>query len=282
MFDLQGHRGARGLFPENTLEGFRAAEALGVRAVELDVGVTRDGAVVVHHDLRLNPDVARDDAGRWVRAPGPLIRDLTFDELSGYDVGRLRPGSPTAARFPRQRAQDGCRVPLLADVLTALPRLRVTVEMKLSPDERAETASPEEMADRTFDVAARAQALDRVVFQSFDWRAPRWLRLRQPHLAYAWLTRPETVSRAPAWWDRPVPASVLEAVAAEGGGTWTPEWTSVGAADIATAHALGLRVVPWTVNDPADMARLRAWGADGLISDDPDRYPAEGYGPGVL
>lgn len=271
MFDLQGHRGARGLFPENTVEGFRATRALGVPAVELDVGVTRDGAVVVHHDPRLNADIARDESGRWVEEPGPLLCELTLAELREFDVGRLRPGSPTARRFPRQQAQDGARIPLLADVLATVPELRVTIEMKLLPDQPGWTVSPEDMAERTFDVARQAGALDRVTFQSFDWRAPRWLRRSHPDLAYAWLTRPETVANAPLWWDRPVPDSVPEAVAAEGGGTWTPAWDSIAAAEVAAAHALGLRVVPWTVNEPADMARLRAWGVDGLISDYPDR-----------
>lgn len=273
MFDLQGHRGARGLFPENTVEGFRATRALGVLAVELDVGVTRDGAVVVHHDPRLNPDIARDASGRWVEAPGPLLREITLAELRPYDVGRLRPGSPTAQRFPRQQPRDGARIPLLADMLALTPELRVTIEMKLLPDRRSWTVPPEDMAERTFDVAKRAGALGRVAFQSFDWRAPRWLRRSHPDLAFAWLTRPETVADAPLWWDRPTPGSVPEAVAAEGGGTWTPEWDSIGAAEIASAHALGLRVVPWTVNDAADMARLRGWGVDGLISDFPDRLP---------
>jgi glycerophosphoryl diester phosphodiesterase len=276
MFDLQGHRGARGLFPENTIEGFRATRALGVLAVELDVGVTRDGAVVVHHDPRLNADIARDKAGRWVEAPGPPLRDLTLAELREYDVGRLRPGSPTARRFPRQQARDGARIPLLADVLALVPALRVTIEMKVLADRPDWTVSPEEMAERTLAVVKQAEALDRVTVQSFDWRAPRWLRRTRPELAFAWLTRPETVAKAPLWWDRPVPASVPEAVAAEGGGTWTPEWTSIGVADIAAAHDLGLHVVPWTVNEPADMARLRAWGADGLISDFPDRLVQQG------
>ena len=76
-----GHRGARGLFPENTIEGFRAAHALGVRWFELDVGMTADGAVVVSHDLALNPAITRDAAGRWIDAPGPPIHGLTLAAL---------------------------------------------------------------------------------------------------------------------------------------------------------------------------------------------------------
>src|SRR6188472_133371 len=84
-FDLQGHRGARGLAPENTLPAFAAALTLGVSTLEMDVGITKDGVVVVHHDRRLNPDVARGPEGQWVEKPTPTIHSLTFAELERYD-----------------------------------------------------------------------------------------------------------------------------------------------------------------------------------------------------
>ena len=110
-FGLQGHRGARGLFPENTLEGFQAAFALGVESFELDVGVTADNVVVVTHDLALNPDITRDAGGNWLVGTGPAVRDLTWDALRQYDVGRIRPGSRYAGLYPCQRACDGARIP---------------------------------------------------------------------------------------------------------------------------------------------------------------------------
>jgi glycerophosphoryl diester phosphodiesterase len=99
-FDLQGHRGARGLAPENTLAGFARALSLGVTTLELDTGVTADGIVVVTHDPELNPDLTRDARGRFLDAPGPPIAQLTYEQLRAYDVGRLRPGAAYAARFP--------------------------------------------------------------------------------------------------------------------------------------------------------------------------------------
>src|SRR3954452_24727585 len=89
QIDIRGHRGARGLFPENTLEGFLAAAALGVTAFELDVGMTADGVVVVSHDLALNPDLTRDATGAWLDGKGPLIQSLIYKQLQSYDVGRL-------------------------------------------------------------------------------------------------------------------------------------------------------------------------------------------------
>ena len=94
--DLHGHRGARGLFPENTLVGFAGALAIGVDALELDVAVTADDVVVVTHDPRLNPDITRTRNGAWLAAPGAAIRSLRAAELAGYDVGRIRPDSAYA------------------------------------------------------------------------------------------------------------------------------------------------------------------------------------------
>lgn len=109
-FDLQGHRGARGLAPENTLVAFARALSLGVTTLELDTVVTRDGVVVVSHDAALNPDLTRGPDGRWLEAPGPLILTLTRAELLRYDVGRTRPDCPPCAS-PSRSAWTGraCR-----------------------------------------------------------------------------------------------------------------------------------------------------------------------------
>src|SRR4051812_15429583 len=109
-FDVQGHRGARGLAPENTLAAFRAALALGVDTIETDLAVTRDNVVVISHNPRLNADVTRDAEGHFLLTEGSRIRDLTLGELQRYDGGRLNPGSDYARQFPRQRASDGERV----------------------------------------------------------------------------------------------------------------------------------------------------------------------------
>lgn len=92
-FDIQGHRGARGLMPENTLAGFAHALAIGVTTLELDCAITKDNVVVVSHDPLLNPDITRGPDGEWLAQPGPPIRHLTYDELQRYDVGRIKPGS---------------------------------------------------------------------------------------------------------------------------------------------------------------------------------------------
>ncbi len=114
-FDLQGHRGARGLYPENTLPGFEAALELGVTTLEMDLAVTRDGVVVVHHDRRLDPLRTRGPDGAWLGAPTPAIAELSHAELAAYDIGRARPGGKGAKRFPGQKGLDGVAIPTLGE-----------------------------------------------------------------------------------------------------------------------------------------------------------------------
>src|SRR5688572_10569032 len=147
-FDAQGHRGARGLLPENTLPAFQRALELGVTTLELDCGLTKDGVVVVSHDPLLNPDFTQDAQGRWLEGVGPAIRDFDMAELQRYDVGRLRPGTAYAKRFPTQQPIDGTPIPRLADVFALVRRVgddtvRFNIETKLSPLKPDETAAPD-------------------------------------------------------------------------------------------------------------------------------------------
>jgi glycerophosphoryl diester phosphodiesterase len=272
MIKLIGHRGARGLFPENTLEGFAGAISLGVDAIELDVGLTRDGVPVVCHDPALNPHLVRGPDGNWLHTPIPL-RDLTSTELQRYDVGRARPGGLIALRFPQQARWDGIRVPRLEDALRAVP-CPVIVELKTLADRPEATAPPEQMAEAVLAAVDAANAATRVTIESFDWRGPRHIRRLRPAIKLAWLTRPETEWNARLWWDGPHPddygGSIARAVAAEGGGAWAPEHGDLTAAAVAEAQGLGLLVLPWTVNRPARMLELVGWGIDGFITDRPD------------
>ena len=274
--ELQGHRGARGLFPENTLEGFAATLALGVDAIELDVALTADGIPVVTHDSRLNPDLTRGPDGAWLAGPGPPILSLRLAELAAYDVGRLRPGSRTARQHPAQTPHDGARIPTLASVFALAGSVIVDAEIKTQPDQPGLTAPAAELADAVLAAAAQANALGRLVVRSFDWRGLRHLRRTRPELPLVWLTSAHTVAHAALWWDNAAHAgSVPACIAAEyagqpAGAGWAPEHAGLTQAAIAEAQAHGLRVLPWTVNDPADMARLIAWGVDGLCTDRPD------------
>lgn len=273
-----GHRGARGLFPENTREGFDAAAVrLGVTCFELDVASTRDGIAVVHHDPALNPDTARGSDGTWIdpTEERPLLRHLLLAELQGYDVGRLRPGSPTAAQFPDQQPWDGARVPLLRDVLAGGgAACEWFVEIKTFPDQPHLTLPIDELTALAVGAADDAGATSRCTFLGFDWRALRWLRSRRADVRLAWSTRPETLAQAPLWLDLERPVTVEEVptlIADEGGGSWAPHHAALTPALVEASRKRGVAPVPWTVNDAGRMRDLLAFGVEALITDYPDR-----------
>jgi glycerophosphoryl diester phosphodiesterase len=172
-FDLQGHRGARGLAPENTLEGFAAALEIGVSTLELDVRLTRDGVPVVIHDSRPNPEFTRID-GAYVDAEAPAIASLTLDEVRRFDVGRAKPGSRYARQFPDQVPHDGAKIPTLAGVFSLARRSSVRFNVETKVDGGSDTQAPDADADvvvrAIIDAARRAGVLDRITIQSFDWR----------------------------------------------------------------------------------------------------------------
>lgn len=277
-FELHGHRGARGLFPENTIPGFRGALALGVTAIEMDVALTADGVVVLSHDPILDPALTRDPEGCWLEPPGPMLRDLDAATVARFDVGRVRPGTAQAAAFPEQLGLDHVRLPRLDEVAALEPRAMLAIELKTFPDHPDRTVSPEAMADAVLAVLDAAGAVGRARIISFDWRGLRYLRRIRPSLSLGYLSDAETVAAARLWWDGSSPedfgGSVPRAVAAEGGAVWGPDHATLTRAQVEEAATLGLLVNPWTVNEAADMARLIDWGVGALTTDYPDRARA--------
>ncbi|MDB5856687.1 MAG: glycerophosphoryl diester phosphodiesterase [Ramlibacter sp.] len=281
-FDLQGHRGSRGLAPENTLPAFERALALGVNTLELDVALTADGVLVVSHDPYLNPTIARDPGGQWLPGTrGPLIKSLTLAQLRGYDVGRIRPGTSYATTFASQEARDGARVPTLAEVFELAQArradVRFNIETKVFPNRPEDTVAPEVLTQALLAVVQQAGMQSRVSIQSFDWRTLQLVQKLAPAIPTVYLTSQTASSdntADPAWTAGLKLAdhgSVPRMVKAAGGAAWSPNAPAVTEALVKEAHALGLQVIPWTVNSPADMDRLIAWGVDGLITDYPDR-----------
>jgi glycerophosphoryl diester phosphodiesterase len=277
-FELHGHRGARGLWPENTLPGFTGALALGVDAIEMDVALTADAVVILSHDATLDPALTRGPDGSWIEPLGMWLGDLDYLTLSRFDVGRMRPGTAQAAAFPQQRALDGVSLPRLDEVVRLNPQVMLAIELKTFPDRPGLTVTPEAMADAVLAVLDRAGAAARARIISFDWRGLRYLRRNRPEIGLGYLTDAETVAAARLWWDGPSPedfgGSVARAVAAEGGTVWGPDCAKLTQAEVAEAVSLGLLVNPWTVNEPDDMARLIGWGVGALTTDYPDRARA--------
>lgn len=287
-FDLQGHRGARGLAPENTLAAFSKALEVGVTTLELDVGITKDGVVVVSHDRYLNPDVARDAQGQHLSERGPVIASLTFAELQRYDVGRLKPGSNYSRSFPQQQAVDGERVPALKALFDLVLRrgagdVRFNIETKISPAVPEDTLAPEPFVRALIAEIRNAGLTRRATIQSFDWRTLLIAQKEAPEIVTVYLTSQQGAGDtvlvgkpgASIWLAGfdvdDYGGSVPKTVKAAGGTVWSPNFKDVTEPLVREAQSLGLKVVPWTVNDEADWSRLLDWKVDGIITDYPDR-----------
>lgn len=289
-FDLEGHRGARGLAPENTLAAFQRALAIGVTTIETDLGVTKDGVLVVSHDPYLNPDLVRKADGTWLPTRGPAIRTLTFEQLQSYDIGRFNPSSQYAAGFPAQQGSDGERFVALAQLIALVKasgkRVRLNIETKITPGAEHETIAPEAFAQLVVAAVRGSGMAEDITVQSFDWRTLREIKRSDPTIATSCLTMEsptnDTVMRAsgtPSPWFAGLDlaaygGSLPKLVKAAGCTTWSMFWRNVTPEAIAEAHALQLLVLPWTVNDPVEMRRLIELGVDGIITDYPDRLRA--------
>ena len=286
-FDLEGHRGARGLAPENTLAAFKQALSIGVTTIETDLAVTRDDVLVISHDPFLNPDLVRGPDGQWLTEKGPAIRTLTLSEVKRYDIGRLNPGSRYATQFPAQKSVDGERFPTLLELIdlvkTSGKPVRLNIETKITPLDPGQTVDAVTFA-RLVITAVRASGMaDRITVQSFDWRTLVEVNKRAPEIPTACLTiETENNDNVKASADGPSPwtagldvrryeGSVPRLAHAAGCAIWSPLARNATSARIAESHALGLKVLPWTVNDPGEMARLIDAGVDGIITDYPDR-----------
>lgn len=285
-FDLVGHRGARGLAPENTLPAFATAMSIGVTALELDTAITKDGVVVISHNQALNPDVTRDKTGKWLESPGPLIKTLTFEELQQYDVGRLKPNTKYAREFPEQKAMDGIRIPRLADLFALVKkanneRVQLYVEIKQSPLRPEETLDPEISTHKVIELIQKKGMEGRVSILCFDWSVLQivqkiasgiptiYLSVQQRNMDTIYEYRREDSPWVGKFQTR-YHGSVPKMVKAAGGKVWSPYFEDLNKAKLKEAHELGIKVAVWTVNEPAQVKKMIDLGVDGITTDRPD------------
>ena len=286
--EVQGHRGARGLWPENSLRAFAAALSIGVDVLELDVVLTKDGQLAVSHNPAPNPIITRDADGKWIGTDGPAFKDLTYAEIARFDVGKIKPGSRYAGRLGEQMSVKGTRIPLLKDVFDLAKRagnetVRFNIETKISPLPKDRSADPDAIVNALLAEISAAGLTDRVIIQSFDWRSLQITQKMAPSIPTAYLTAERK------WFDnlqigkkgRPLwtagfdindfggsPAKLIKRA---GGRIWSPYFRDLTPARLAEAHELGLRVVVWTVNNRTKMSELIKQGVDGIITDYPNR-----------
>lgn len=278
VIQVQGHRGARGLVSESTLEGFLLAAQLGCAAVELDAVTTADGKIVVWHDHVLEETK--------VRGPGLVgrrIEDCTWEELSAADIGSMPDHD-----HPHQRLVPGARLLTLRDLLVtvgaAAPALRFIVELKVDATRAGAAAYRERLLAGVLTDVDAAGVRARAVLHSFDWHVLQLAREVAPDLQRSALATPGDTFRSGSPWlphrlfER-VDGDLVAAAADVGaqvvcpfhGGAPTASYDVVDAGFVGRAHDQGITVVPWTVNDPNEVLALARCEVDGIITDYPDR-----------
>ncbi|MGI9318355.1 MAG: glycerophosphodiester phosphodiesterase family protein [bacterium] len=284
---IHGHRGARGRYPENTLESVQFAIGSGADGAEVDLCVSQDDIVVVHHDLALSPDIAIAPDNHRIVAPIPL-RSLTYREIERFDVGSIRPGSDYAARFPEQRAVPGSTVPTLEQFITLILEhapddFVFNLELKGDPYHPELIPSPRHYVSLVLDIVDRFPIAHRTFIQSFDWRLIKLVQRRSPGLLTGLLTDLQSpghphvpkVGHTDPWTDgwslEDVDGSMPRMVASAGSPVWSSHHLDLSAELVQEAHDLGLKVYTYTVNQVEEMEKLLTWGVDVITTDFPDK-----------
>lgn len=279
-----GHRGARGIMPENTIEGFAFTLDCGVTLLEFDVSVTRDGVPVITHNNHLTKSIVRDKDGNWLRGIEPKVSDLDWTDLAQLDVGGLDGLSEYGQRFPDQAFLYNARIPRLHDLCALISTpdhqdVHLMLELKSDPEKL------EDAKGRAADVAAVVavvrdmQLTDRTIMHSFDWGLLAECKRLAPEMPTSFLTKlPNNSSDAGE--DQATNASpdltaanvcIPDLVAQTGGRLWCPHYLDVTEETVARAQQLGLGVAVWTVNEPKDIDRMIALNVDAIVSDYPGR-----------
>ncbi len=253
--DVQGHRGCRGLRPENTLPAFEKALKLGVTTLEMDIQTTSDRVLVVTHDQQLNAKHCVSATGD--RVPRDPFKDLRFEQLAQIDCGS-RPSS----KFPEQKPVPGAGIPRLEQVFD-LARdadypVQLSIEIKMQ--KRKHGIPIDEVARLLVDLVRRYGFETRTIVQSFDAEALNAVKELAPEL------RRSVLVRSRSNYDRLLRET--------GSPILSPRYDRLKRKDVTRFQEQGIHVIPWTVNKPDDIRRMIAWGVDGIIPDYPDRVLA--------
>ncbi|MDL4773693.1 MULTISPECIES: glycerophosphodiester phosphodiesterase family protein [Thermomonosporaceae] len=275
--ELHGHRGARGLRPENTLPGFAHALELGVDAIELDAGLTADGVVVLNHDQVLSPVNLADTGPVRPGDPaypyvGRAVRELTLEQLRTVDAGIRRPATAGDPFVFTQLPVPGTPVPTLDEacaLIGAADGVRLAVELKTDPDwPDAEVAR---FTAAVADVLAARGLTRRSRLLAFDWRVLVEARRYDPAFGRVALIERKTLVPGTRWLAGRGPGDPVGSALEIGATALSPEHRLVTPELVAAADRLSLPVAVWTVNEPAEMARFIGYGVDAIVTDHPDR-----------
>ncbi len=272
-FDLQGHRGARGLYPENTIPAFICALDSGVTTVELDVVITKDHQVVVSHEPWMSSSICLQPDGSEISVTDEKL--LNIFEMDYEEVRRFDCGSIGNEDFPGQ-VRMWVPKPLLRDVIAAVEHhikslssyeVDYNIEIKTSPSgDNKFHPTPEVFSDLVYNLVDQYLPLERVVIQSFDFRVLKYWHTKYPEVRLsALIQNTRTVDNN------------LRALGFHPS-IYSPYHKLLTKEAVDHLKGLGIRVIPWTVNEVSDMKKLVEWKVSGFITDYPNRAAALGLG----
>jgi len=272
-FDLQGHRGARGLKPENTIPSFITALNYGVTTLEMDVVITKDNHLILSHEPWMSAEICLKPDSTAIEAKEEKtfnIYQLQYSDILLFDCGSK--GNP---RFSEQERATAHK-PLLRDVIIAVEdhiksysRYEVDYNIEIKSTKTGDNKfhpSPEEYSDLVYQLIDQYLPWERVVIQSFDFRVLKYWNKKYPHVRLAALV--ENVKSA-------------EVNLKELGfrpSVYSPYFVLLKKQTVEELHQKKIRVIPWTVNEKEDMKQLKSWGVDGIITDYPNRAAEMGLG----
>jgi len=295
VFDLEAHRGGRDVSPENTLYSYAYAIELGATSIECDMQLTKDGQIVMSHNPILNSDITRDENGNYIENNKYDIRLMTVDELKKFDVGVMDPncGEYYDLHGKTQFTYDA-KIPTLEELMQLIQsygdkNIVLNIETKSYPDPASagykNNADPKKFVEVFNNIVKKYDMEDRVVLQSFDWQTLIEMKKLNPNISTSalWQEQPswgrdsESLRRyekkKSPWLGgldiKDYQGNPVKAAHAIGADIISPYYTEISKQDVDEAHSLGMKVVPWTVNNEKDMNMLLDMGVDGIISDKP-------------
>lgn len=295
VFDLEAHREGRDVRPENTLYSYAYAIELGATSIECDMQLTKDGQIVMSHNPILNSDITRDENGNYIENNKYDIRLMTVDELKKFDVGVMDPncGEYYDLHGKTQFTYDA-KIPTLEELMQLIQsygdkNIVLNIETKSYPDPASagykNNADPKKFVEVFNNIVKKYDMEDRVVLQSFDWQTLIEMKNLNPNISTSalWQEQPswrrdsESLRRyekkKSPWLGgldiKDYQGNPVKAAHAIGADIISPYYTEISKQDVDEAHSLGMKVVPWTVNNEKDMNMLLDMGVDGIISDKP-------------
>jgi len=282
-----GHRGARGEIAENSIEGFKHIFALGIKAVEFDVVISKDKIPVLYHYFNLMPYLVKDESGNWLKNSELKVFDKSYEELRKYNIGGLNPESKHGKRFKEQKLLKNAKIPKLSELLELASRKEnkdvfLNIEVKSTPFKMGLTPNPSDTVSLILKNIDTYKLEDRIIISSFDWRILYELKKQNSRILRGFITLQQDLSTTKKniyenspWMAKNYSLDQLflipNIIKSLEGHAWSAFYRDVTKQNVELAHKHGLATCVWTVNREQDIIRMIEYGVDGIITDYPKK-----------